>query len=282
MNEMPSFKAIAGAHAKAYDSGFSATCNSLSELKRKLSLYKDASDTLAKIPVVDSTQGPTLQCSYEYFLSVKSALDSAKLGVVRSAQDVRQHYPYEYWSMKSALDYAGGVASSRPRRKWYGARRNVRSAVIVESGHAQVMVIEGKRRDVVSTSGYPSGGEMKFMHQHFPEGEIQPYTHLNYTEWVLAAGTVSAAFFAYELMFAKGSLDENMVTSGAVAAALLVAVPAISMVMDILPRKAKKPRDTEQVLEPQQFLAEAGAMCADIEVALASMEREIGSVLVQP
>ncbi len=282
MTEMLSIKAIAGAQAKAYDSGFSATFGSLFQLRHRLSVYKDASDMFAKIPVVDSTQGPVLQCSYEHFLSVKSALDSAKLGVVQSAQSVKQHYPYDYWSMKSALDYAETVASSRPRRKWYGARRNVRSAAIVKSGTSQVIVIDGRRRDVVSISDYSSGGKIKFRHHHAPEANTWlagryrvPSDHLS---WFVAAGTVSLPVFGYELLLAKGSLKENLFKSLAVTAALL-AVPIILTGIDMLPRKARKPADAERVLEPQEFLDEAAAACTVIEEALKSVERDINRVL---
>lgn len=249
MGEILSIRAITDAQTKAYSSGLSATCNSLSELRRRLNSYKDASDGIAK------------------------------LGIVQAAQGVRRVYNYEYWSMKSALDYAEAAATSRPHRKWYGVRRNVRSAAIVESGQVRAMVIEGRKREAISTSAYQSGNKVKFEHQHAPEGKNWAANLLLDTmEWFLATGAVSLAFSGYEIFFAKGSLKENLIKSLAVTLALLI-IPVLSIVTDMF---HKKPEVAERVLEPQQFMAEARAACVDINGALKSMEREIGWVPVPP
>ena len=179
MGEILSIRAITDAQTKAYSSGLSATCNSLSELRRRLNSYKDASDGIAK------------------------------LGIVQAAQGVRRVYNYEYWSMKSALDYAEAAAASRPHRKWYGVRRNVRSAAIVESGQVRAMVIEGRKREAISTSAYQSGNKVKFEHQHAPEGKNWAANLLLDTmEWFLATGAVSLAFSGYEIFFAKGTVSK--------------------------------------------------------------------------
>ena len=275
MSELLSIKAIAAARAKAYDSGLSATCKSLSELRRNLSAYKEASEGIAKLGIVQSAPGIMHLCLYTDWRTI-SALENAKLGIVQSARDVRQRCSYEYWSLKSALDYAGVVATSRPRSNWYGARREVRSAACVESGQARAVVIDGRRMDVVSTFANPSGSEMRFRHEHGPE--VKNWTsHLfpDYPTWFISAGAVSMTFSGYELLLAKGSPTGNLIKSIVVTAALMV-VPAISKVIDMLPKRTKKPEDAERVLEPQQFLAEVVATYSYIVETLKSMESELG------